>query len=293
MKFDSALPVLAVSLAPVAALGQLPYVGGGGGSLPDVGGAADLAKPGQVTGQLNGLLEGQGLNSLDLSQVLTIDWDNDKELLNLLGTEGQGKINVLASKDKSRNATDEEKANYIRDSDSAKEIKQARDDYKKGKLNFFYAYGMQAVKDVVQPKWVLVFDNAFTATGYFGLVQDTYKDYYDRNRNKCSPRPSPQVFIYPHGVGPAELEGTKKFDKFTGKVFFQPIASAVQLPVIPHQDVYGYLLDPEAGLPGEWFSRADMPGNLNTQRPSTTEGASSKSEDTLSGHPTDLMGRNP
>lgn len=78
MKFDSALPVLAVSLAPVAALGQLPYVGGGGGSLPDVGGAADLAKPGQVTGQLNGLLEGLGLNSLDLSQVLTIDWDNDK-----------------------------------------------------------------------------------------------------------------------------------------------------------------------------------------------------------------------
>lgn len=95
---------------------------------------------------------------------------------------------MLVSKDKSRNATDKEKANYIRDSDSAKEIKQARDDYKKGKLNFFYAYGMQAVKDVVQPKWVLVFDNAFTATGYFGLVQDTYKDYYDRNRNKCSPR---------------------------------------------------------------------------------------------------------
>lgn len=78
MKFDSALPVLAVSLAPVAALGQLPYVGGGGGGLPDVGGAADLAKPGQVTGQLNGLLEGLWLNSLDLSQVLTIDWDNDK-----------------------------------------------------------------------------------------------------------------------------------------------------------------------------------------------------------------------
>jgi hypothetical protein len=51
---------------------------------------------------------------------------------------------------------------------------------------------MQAVQDGVQPKWVLIFDNAFTATGYFGLVQETYKTYYDKNRNQCSSR----MYIY-------------------------------------------------------------------------------------------------
>lgn len=86
MKLSQNLYVLASFLAPVLVTGQLDnlgglteQVGGATGGAGDVGGTTSgLADTSQVTGQVNGLLGGLGLNSLDLSQVLTIDWKNDK-----------------------------------------------------------------------------------------------------------------------------------------------------------------------------------------------------------------------
>lgn len=83
MKFGGSLPVLAAWIAPVAVLGQLQNNPAGdlnnpGSGLLGQGATGSAANTSQVTGQLNGLLGGLGLNSLDLSQVLTINWDNDK-----------------------------------------------------------------------------------------------------------------------------------------------------------------------------------------------------------------------
>ncbi|KAL5338244.1 hypothetical protein BJX70DRAFT_398958 [Aspergillus crustosus] len=198
---------------------------------------------------LDKTLNGLGLNGLDLRRVLDIDWDNNDQLLNLLGDEDKGKLKVATAAKKGKkkeDVTDEEMAEEMRESmaksDSGKEREKAKQDEKQGRSNFFYAYGMQSVGDVVQPKWVLLFDSAFTANQYFGKIQNAYKAYYKNNRHGCSERPSRQIFIYPHGVGPAELEKTKEFTQFTGKVFYSPATGpGVQLSAIPHQDWLGNL----------------------------------------------------
>lgn len=89
MKLSQILCVLASFMAPVLVLGQLGNLGGlteqvkgaanGGGDV--TGATSGFADTGKVTGQVNGLLGGLGLNSLDLSQVLAIDWKNDKASL--------------------------------------------------------------------------------------------------------------------------------------------------------------------------------------------------------------------
>ncbi|KAL3472398.1 hypothetical protein BJX99DRAFT_262385 [Aspergillus californicus] len=230
--------------------------------------AVNKVTPGQSTGGSKGgltetlgldkILNGLGLNGLDLRRVLDVDWDNDDQLLNLLGDGDKGKLKVLTAAKKGKkeeDVTDEEMAEEMRDSmsksDSGKEREKAKQDEKQGRSNFFYAYGMQSVGDVVQPKWVMLFNSALTANQYFGNVQSAYKSYYKNNRHGCyertisvpvSHRPSRQLFIFPHGVGPAELEKTKEFSQFTGKVFYFPATGTpAQLPAIPHQDWLGYL----------------------------------------------------
>jgi hypothetical protein len=83
MKISGSLQVLAAWIAPMVVLGQVSnnamgVLNNAGGGVGDPGATGNVANPAQVTGQLNGLLGGLGLNNLDLSQVLTINWDNDK-----------------------------------------------------------------------------------------------------------------------------------------------------------------------------------------------------------------------
>ncbi|KAI9372275.1 hypothetical protein BJX61DRAFT_542825 [Aspergillus egyptiacus] len=228
-------------------LNQNPAGGGGGSAIPDTGSLLGGDKLSTVTGAaggLNGLLNGLGLNNLDLSTLLDIDWQNDKDLLNIGGQHKQSKLNVLSQKP---NATDEEKAAMMREevakNPQGKALLKAKEDEKNGRLNFFYCYGMQSEGDVVRVRWVMLFDNAFTAIRYFQLVQKSYKEYYERNRNKCKEYPTPQMFIFPHGVGPDQLEKTKEFTEYTGKVFVTAVDAkgGVPVPVIPHQDVFGFL----------------------------------------------------
>lgn len=94
MKLSYALWTFAVLFAPVAVMGQAESVLGsasglnsGGGAAAGLGGVGDTASPAKVTGQLNGLLGGLGLNNLDLRHVLAINWDNDK-----VGIRSEGRL---------------------------------------------------------------------------------------------------------------------------------------------------------------------------------------------------------
>ncbi|EAW13668.1 uncharacterized protein ACLA_043880 [Aspergillus clavatus NRRL 1] len=219
-----------------------PATGGLGAGSPVSSLAPSTDDPLKTVG---GLLESLGLNNLDLSSLVDIDWKNNEQVLNLGGPEGKGKINLLASKKLGRdNATDDEKREVVKDAyystDQGKAQKKAENDQKNGRLNFFYAYGMQSEGDIVRPKWVMMFDNGFTAHRYFKLVQKSYQEYYKNNRHKCNEHPTPQIFIFPHGVGPDKLENVEAYTNFTGKVFFSPVDEKI-MPVIPHQDLFGHL----------------------------------------------------
>ncbi|KAL6228896.1 hypothetical protein BDW75DRAFT_235588 [Aspergillus navahoensis] len=232
--------------------GGLP-VGGGDGGDPlgtvqgVLGGATGGGSPigGDTLGGVNDLLKQLGLANLDLDSLLHLDWKNSKDVLNLGGEQGKAKIELLAKQKGKPNATDEEKAQMVKEeftkSPKGKAVFKAKQDKEDGRLNFFYAYGMQSVGDIVKTKWVLIFDNASTANRYFGLVKKTYAEYYKGNRHKCKEDPAPQIFIFPHGVGPDGLEKTREFTDFAGKIFITSIDEKAQLPVIPHQDAFGYL----------------------------------------------------
>ncbi|GLI78665.1 hypothetical protein PoHVEF18_006985 [Penicillium ochrochloron] len=190
---------------------------------------------------------GETVQGLGIDQILNLDLDNQKKLVGVGGQQGEAKIDVLAARRaKENNSTAEEEKQKIKDNQmNDKKIKQkAEEDLIAGRLNAFYAYGMQSVGQSVRPKWVLVFENAFTAHAYFGQVMQDYQEYYKKSReNSKDPRPHPQIFIFPHGVGPDGLERVKKYKDYANKLFFNPVdEKSMQLPVIPVQDKYGYVL---------------------------------------------------
>ncbi|KAJ5376688.1 hypothetical protein N7509_013574 [Penicillium cosmopolitanum] len=213
---------------------DLPAAGGGGldKPLPGVGGAGGL---------------GETVQGLGIDQILNLDLDNQKKIVGVGGQQGEAKIDVLAAKRaKENNSTAEEEKQKIKENQkNEKNTKQkAEEDLVAGRLNSFYAYGMQSVGQNVRPKWVLVFENAFTAHAYFGQVMQDYQEYYKKSReNSKDPRPHPQIFIFPHGVGPDGLERVKRYKDYANKLFFNPVdEKSMQLPVIPVQDKYGYVL---------------------------------------------------
>ncbi|KAL4861768.1 hypothetical protein BDV12DRAFT_203673 [Aspergillus spectabilis] len=247
---DALFLTTVVAVITATALGQLniPVAAGNDKGTPAVGQnplAGQSAVGGDTLGGVNELLKGLGLSNLDLDSLLRIDWKNDKEVLNLGGDQGKAKIELLAKQKGKPNATDEEKAQMVKDeyakSPKGKAVLKAKQDEEENRLNFFYAYGMQSVGDIVKTRWVLIFDNAITAVKYFSQVKKTYAEYYKGNRHKCKEDPAPQIFIFPHGVGPDALEKTKEFTNFAGKIFISSIDDKAQLPIIPHQDVFGYL----------------------------------------------------
>ncbi|KAJ5510960.1 hypothetical protein PEX1_084280 [Penicillium expansum] len=220
---------------------DVPPAGGLGSGL--AGGAGDKPLPG--VGGNGGL--GETVQGLGIDQILNLDLDNQKKLVGVGGQQGEAKIDVLAAKRaKENNSTAEEEKQKIKDNQkNDKDTKRkAEEDLIAGRLNAFYAYGMQSVGQNVRPKWVLVFENAFTAHAYFGQVMQDYQEYYKKSReNSKDPRPHPQIFIFPHGVGPDGLERVKKYKDYANKLFFNPVdEKTMQLPVIPVQDKYGYVL---------------------------------------------------
>lgn len=118
--------------------------------------------------------------------------DHKKKLVGVGGQQGEAKIDVLAAKRaKENNSTAEEEKQKIKDNQkNDKDTKRkAEEDLIAGRLNAFYAYGMQSVGQNVRPKWVLVFENAFTAHAYFGQVMQDYQEYYKKSReNSKDPR---------------------------------------------------------------------------------------------------------
>lgn len=116
----------------------------------------------------------------------------EQKLVGIGGQQGEAKIDVLAARRaKENNSTAEEEKQKIKDNQkNDKKIKQkAEEDLIAGRLNAFYAYGMQSVGQSVRPKWVLVFENAFTAHAYFGQVMQDYQEYYKKSReNSKDPR---------------------------------------------------------------------------------------------------------
>jgi hypothetical protein len=118
--------------------------------------------------------------------------DYEQKLVGVGGQQGEAKIDVLAAKRaKENNSTAEEEKQKIKDNQkNEKNTKQkAEEDLVAGRLNSFYAYGMQSVGQNVRPKWVLVFENAFTAHAYFGQVMQDYQEYYKKSReNSNDPR---------------------------------------------------------------------------------------------------------
>ncbi|KAJ5375818.1 hypothetical protein N7517_007824 [Penicillium concentricum] len=206
--------------------------GGLGNTVPGVGGKGGL---------------GETVQGLGIDQILNLDLDNQKKLVGVGGQQGEAKIDVLAARRaKENNSTVEDEKQKIKDNQkNDKNTKQkAEEDLIAGRLNVFYAYGMQSIGQKVRPKWVLVFENAFTAHAYFGQVMQDYQEYYKKSReNSKDPRPHAQIFIFPHGVGPEELERVNKYKDYANKLFFNLIdEKTMQLPVIPVQDKYGYVL---------------------------------------------------
>ncbi|KAJ6178616.1 hypothetical protein N7519_009077 [Penicillium mononematosum] len=203
---------------------------------------------GQLTGP-GGLLG--GLRFTDLSNILNIDWKNNKQLLGLGGKQEDAKITLLAQKRAKEKGTkpEDEKENIKKEmlQDAQEAHEKAEKDRIMGRLNAFHAYGMQSVEQVVRPKWTILFDNAFTADEYFRQVITDYATYYNKSRQGCVARPHPQIFIFPHGVGPANLEPVRNYGNYTGKLFFNPVNEAsMQLPALPIQDKYGYVVQKSA-----------------------------------------------
>ncbi|OGE55056.1 hypothetical protein PENARI_c005G03691 [Penicillium arizonense] len=228
---------------------QGPLGGNPAGAVTDaLGGGAGGDLLGQLTGA-GGLLG--GLRFTDLSNILNIDWKNNKQLLGLGGKQDDAKITLLAQKKAKEKGTTPEaekeniKKEMLQDAQEAHE--KAEKDRIMGRLNAFHAYGMQSVEQVVRPKWTMLFDNAFTADEYFRQVITDYAAYYNQSRQGCVPRPHPQIFIFPHGVGPANLEPVRNYGNYTGKLFFNPVNEAsMQLPALPIQDKYGYVVQKSA-----------------------------------------------
>ncbi|KAJ5980319.1 hypothetical protein N7481_007617 [Penicillium waksmanii] len=213
--------------------------------LASTAGGGGVGKPLPGAGGAGGL--GETVQGLGIDQILNLDLDNQKKLVGVGGQQGEAKIDVLAAKRaKENNSTAEEEKQKIKDNQkNEKNTKQkAEEDLVAGRLNSFYAYGMQSIGQNVRPKWVLVFENAFTAHAYFGQVMQDYQEYYKKSRESSKdPRPHPQIFIFPHGVGPDGLERVKKYKDYANKLFFNPVDEKnMQLPVIPVQDKYGYVL---------------------------------------------------
>ncbi|KAL4874915.1 hypothetical protein BJY04DRAFT_224522 [Aspergillus karnatakaensis] len=208
-------------------------------------GGEGLGKPLPGVGGQGGLTD--TVKGLGIDQILNLDLDNQKKLVGVGGQQGEAKIDVLAAKRAKENgSTPEEEKQKIKDNqknDNATKQK-AEEDLVAGRLNIFYAYGMQSIGQNVRPRWVLVFENAFTAHAYFSQVMQDYKEYYQKSReNAKDPRPHPQIFIFPHGVGPDGLERVKKYKDYANKLFINPVdEKAMQLPVLPVQDKYGYVM---------------------------------------------------
>ncbi|KAJ5822412.1 hypothetical protein N7447_004752 [Penicillium robsamsonii] len=224
--------VIGLDVPPTGGLAGGAAGGGLGNTVSGVGGKGGL---------------GETVQGLGIDQILNLDLDNQKKLVGVGGQQGEAKIDVLAARRaKENNSTVEEEKQKIKDNQkNDKNTKQkAEEDLIAGRLNVFYAYGMQSVGQKVRPKWVLVFENAFTAHAYFGQVMQDYQEYYKKSReNSKDPRPHPQIFIFPHGVGPEELERVNKYKDYANKFFFNLVdEKAMQLPVIPVQDKYGYVL---------------------------------------------------
>jgi hypothetical protein len=104
---------------------------------------------------------------------------------------------LAAKRAKENNSTAEEERQKIQDNQkNEKNTKQkAEEDFATGRLNAFYAYGMQSVGQTVRTKWVLIFEHAYTAHAYFGQVMQDYQEYYKKSRENCKDPRMPRLSV--------------------------------------------------------------------------------------------------